>query len=199
MSRKKRPIPLPAECPKNYLADMTLERSIAESKERAIQCLDEHNFDADMGSTQMFIVNQVIQPMDYFILTKYKRKNVEDYELAFQTFREIIVEINKHIPFTPTLNTLCRFLNMSSDNYGNIVRENGELGELFKTMKDSLADNLMQNMLANRIGAPQGIFIAKANFGMRDDDPANINIVNVNSQREQSLEEILAEFNKKGY
>ena len=75
--------------------------------------------------------------------------------------------------------------------------ENSEVGDVFKQIKDYLSENLMQNMLTGRVKEVSGIFIAKANFGMRDSEPANTNILNINSQP-KDIEQILAELENNG-
>lgn len=199
MGRRKKIMPnsTAIDCYEKKLPICTLEESIEQNKKLANTLLTTHNFAEDMGSTQMFIINQVIQPLNYFKKMYGITKSAEDYERAFECFKDIINQINEHITFTPTVNTFCKFLNISTITFNAYARQNSDIGDVFTRISDYLGDNIMQNMLGRRIDAIPGIFICKANLGMRDSESNNVNIINVNNQT-KSLDEILADFKKNG-
>lgn len=197
MARKKRDIPVVSDTMK-YLADVTLTDSIQKSKEWALACLNEHDFNEDLGSTQTFISNVIIQPVDYFVATKFQKINVEDVQIAWRTFQEIILELNRQILFVPLKQTFCRYINISTSTYNQKLDEQSDMGDLFRMINDSLTGDFIQNLISGRIGTNQGIFAAKALFGLRDNDPPVTNVVQVNAPT-KSLAEILEDYNKNGY
>ncbi len=200
MARKKTQLPISASCDEfnNMVYPCTLEQSLKENKTMAIRNIEEHDFEDDFGSTQMFVSNRVFQPLNYFKLKKNQNIEVEEYEKAFIVFKELVDKVNEKIIYTPLINTFCGFLGMSVDKFKYYSRENSERGELFRRILDYLGENLMQNMLGNRVGALQGIFIAKANLGMRDSEAPNVNIMNVTAEP-RTLTEILEEFKQNGH
>lgn len=196
MGRKKKA--LPQQLIKKPIFNGTLEESIAENIEQARELIEERDFEDAMGSNQLFVSNKVIQPLNYFLATKFQSRTAEEYALAFNGFLEIINIINEKMTYTPTVNTFCRYLGISKTRFDEISSLNNETGDVCRQIKDFLAETLMQNMLGNRVGAVQGIFIAKANLGMRDTEAPKLNIVTINNEP-QSLDEILENFNKIGH
>lgn len=200
MSKKKLPTPQlqSMDAYDNFVFPCTIEESLEANKELALQILEETDLEYYVGNTQMFITNKVIQPLNYFRANKGKRIELDDYIKAYDVFCEIINKVNEKMPFTPIKNTFCRFVSMDTDKFNMFSRENSDRGEFFRRINDNLGENVIQGMIGNRIAPITGIFICKSNFGMKDNEGSNVNIVNVNAQP-KGLEEILEEFRKIGH
>lgn len=197
VTRKKATVPIVADS-KKYLAEVSLTDCLSASREFAVDCLRDHDFQDDMGSAQTFISNVIIRPLDYFVAKRFQDVNVEDVRFAFDTFTDIILELNQKILFIPLKQTFCRYINISTSTFDHKLNEQNEMGDLFRMINDRLTGDYMQNLIMGRIGANQGIFGAKAIFGLRDNDPPVTNIVQVNAET-RGLADILAEYKKNGY
>lgn len=198
MGRKKKELPQSTNRDVIFRPHCTLEKSIENNIDLAQKLIDHHDFEDSMGSNQLYVSMRVIQPLDYFLANKGTHRTAGDYTVAFDGFLQIIDKVNEKMTYTPTLNTFCRFIAMSTERFKKISNENSEEGDVCKQIKDFLAEGLMQNMLGNRVGAVQGIFIAKSTLGMRDNEAPSVNVVNIHNES-KSLEEILEDFNKVGH
>lgn len=200
MSKKKLPAPTrqAMDAYDSFVFPCTLDESINDNKEMALQTINETDFEYYTGNTQMFVSNRVIQPLNYFKAKKGQRIDVEDYEKAYDAFCDIINKVNEKMPFTPIKNTFCRFIGIDTDKYNMYCKENSDRGEFFRKVNDNLGENVLQGMIGNRIAPVTGIFICKSNFGMRDNDGNTVNILNVNSEP-KGLQEILEEYKKLGH
>lgn len=164
------------------------------AKTRALDALYDHDFDNDSGSKNLFILDNVLAPIGFFKERIGRKFQVEDFVDTWKLFCFLCKEINEKTVFIPTINTFCNFMNISKASFDNILEEKTERGEICRYIRDTLADRLMQGMLENKIAAIPGIFIAKANYGMRDNDQPVTNIV-INEPHQSALE-ILNEFKK---
>lgn len=180
--------PLLESTPENRL------RALETAKTRALDALYDHDFDNDTGSKNLFILDNVLAPIGFFKERIGKKFEVEDFVDTWKLFCFLCKEINEKTIFVPTINTFCNFMNISKVSFDNILEEKTERGEICRYIKDTLADRLMQGMLENKIAAIPGIFIAKANYGMRDNEQPVTNIV-INEPHQSALE-ILNEFKK---
>ncbi len=180
--------PLLESTPENRL------RALETAKTKALQALYDHDFDNDTGSKNLFILDNVLAPIGFFKERIGKKFEVEDFVDTWKLFCFLCKEINEKTIFVPTINTFCNFMNISKVSFDNILEEKTERGEICRYIKDTLADRLMQGMLENKIAAIPGIFIAKANYGMRDNEQPVTNIV-INEPHQSALE-ILNEFKK---
>jgi hypothetical protein len=174
--------------PENRLTALT------KAKDNALRVLEEHDFDEELGSKNLFILDNVLCPIGFFRDRIQRKFEIEDFIDVWQLFCYICREINKKTVFTPTVNTFCNFMNISSATFNSILLEKSERGEMCRFIKDTLADRLMQAMLEEKVPAIPSIFIAKANFGMRDNDAPVTNIVV--QEQHMSAQEILNEFKK---
>lgn len=180
--------PLLESTPENRL------KALETAKTRALDALYDHDFDNDTGSKNLFILDNVLAPIGFFKERIGKKFEVEDFVETWKLFCFLCKEINEKTIFVPTINTFCNFMNISKVSFDNILEEKTERGEICRYIKDTLADRLMQGMLENKIAAIPGIFIAKANYGMRDNEQPVTNIV-INEPHQSALE-ILNEFKK---
>lgn len=198
MGKKKKALPMSTNKDLEMMMPCTLEQSTKQNIELAQKLLEVRDFEDAMGSNQLYISNKVIQPLNYFIITKGKQRTADEYAIAFNAFLEIIDMVNEKMTYTPTKNTFCRFLGISKSRFNALMAENNDTGDICRQINDFLEETLMQNMLGNRVGAVQGIFIAKANLGMRDSESQNLNVVNINAEP-QTLSDILENFKKTGH
>lgn len=164
------------------------------AKERALNALKRHDFDTDTGSKNLFILDNVFAPIGFFKDRFIKKFTFDDILEVWLTFLELCKELNEKTFFAPTLNTFCNFLNMSTTTFKTIMKEQSERGELCRYINDVLSDRFMQLMLEDKLPQIPSIFIAKANFGMRDNDQPVTNIV-VHEEYKSAME-ILEELKK---
>lgn len=176
--------------------DVTLlEKDIKETKETAIQKIKEYDFDTSIGSGAAYISNSVLTPCKYFTDRRGRPRSAEELAVAYDVFQEITEEANKYTVFVPTLNTFAGFCCMTAKTLRDIANENNEKGNVAGIIIDRLSDGLMQNSMTSKIQPIAGIFVAKANFGMRDNETPQMAIVNV-SNANLSVDEILADLKK---
>lgn len=129
------------------------------------------------GSVNLYVIDHILKPIGFFKERITKKIEVEDIIPVWELFIDLCKEINKRQAFTPTIFTFCNFLNVSSRTFNAIKEENTERGELCRYISDSLSDRIMQLLLENKIPQIPGIFVAKANFGMRDNDQPVTNVI----------------------
>lgn len=168
--------------------------SLAMIEHNAIQAIQAHDFDMDTGSGNLFILDNVFQPITFFKDRFQQKLEIDDILAVWDLFLKLCREVNKYKSFSPTVNTFCNFLNISRATFNTICNEYTERGELCRFIKDTLADRFMQLMLDNKLPQIPAIFIAKANFDMRDNDAPVTNIVL--QEEHQSVIDILNEFKK---
>lgn len=169
--------------------------ALAAAREFAMTAINSEAFDNDEGSTNLYVIDNILRPIGYFKERLVRKIEVDDIIPVWQLFIDLCREINKKKPFAPTIFTFCNFMNISSATFNAIRQENTARGELCQYISDSLSDRLMQLLLENKIPTIPGIFVAKANFGMRDNDQPVTNVI-INDGP-SSFEEIM-EMYKKG-
>lgn len=172
-----------------------LSENINEEKEIALTKLKDYDFDTSIGSGAAYITNDILIPCKYFVSRQGSAKTAEELAIAFNTFQEICIEANKYTVFVPTINTFAGFCCMTTRTLKNIADENNERGQIASIIIERLSDGIMQNIMTGKINPIGGIFVAKANFGMRDNEPTQMAVINVTSNN-MSVDEILAELNK---
>lgn len=153
------------------------------------------DFDLEEGSPVAYITAKVTNPLPYFAERKGVSRTALELEKAFETFKDLCIKINEKVVFSPTVNTFCNFIAISPVTFRQMCNENTDRGEVASIIKSYLEDNLMHNILNGKVSTVGGIFVAKANMGMRDNDNQQVNIVNVNAET-RTLEEILENFEK---
>ena len=164
------------------------------AKTKGIDALHEHDFDEENGSKNLFILDNVLSPIGFFRDRLVKKFEVEDFVETWQLFCYLCKEINEKTVFVPTINTFCNFMNISTSSFCAIGNEESQRGEMVRNIKDTLADRLMQAMLEEKIPAVPSIFVAKANFGLRDNDTPVTNIVV--QEQHMTAQDIFNEFKK---
>lgn len=170
----------------------TREVSLEIVKKRALKALENHDFDNDMGSGNLFILDSVLAPISFFKDRFSHKFEVDDILAVWQLFLELCREINNYKSFAPTITTFCNFMNMGKATFDTITNENTERGELCRYIKSALTDRFTQLMLDDKLPQIPSIFIAKADFGLRDNDPPVTNIVF--TEECKTPEQILEEF-----
>lgn len=186
----KKKLPMPTGGTDIITRDISL--SIIENT--AVKAIKDHDFDSDMGSGNLFILDTVFRPITFFKDRLQRKLEIDDILAVWDLFLKLCREVNKYKSFSPTINTFCNFLNISRDTFTAICNENTDRGELCRFIKDTLADRFMQLMLDNKLPQIPAIFVAKANFGMRDSDAPVTNIV-MHEER-MTVAEILEDFKK---
>lgn len=182
--------------PREEIAFLTdcklLNKELDDIKETAIEIIEDYDFDTSIGSGSAYLANKLFKPCKYFLNRKGRPREAEELAMAFDAFSEICIEANKYTVFAPTINTFCSFCNITTKTLKNMANENTDRGEIATMIIERLGDNIMQNILSGKVHPIGGIFIAKANFGMRDNDPPQTAIVNIQNTP-QSVDEILKE------
>ena len=172
-----------------------LAENLAEEKQKALVALREYDFDTSIGSGAAYITNSILVPCLYFSKRQGCPRTAAELAIAFNNFQEICAEANKYTVFVPTLNTFAAYCNITTKTLKNIANENNDRGNIASMIIEKLSDGIMQNIMTDKIHPIGGIFVAKANFGMRDNDPPQMAVVNV-SAGNMSIDEIMADFNK---
>lgn len=147
------------------------------AKQRAEMALQKCDFKNMQGSKNLFLLDNVFAPIGFFKDRFTKKFDYNDILEVWLVFVELCKQVNEKTFFAPTLNTFCNFLNLSTTTFKSIMREESERGELCRYIQDVLSDRFMQLMLEDELPQIPSIFIAKANFGMRDNDQPVTNIV----------------------
>lgn len=173
--------------------EFTMREHVQAAKESAIKLIQDHDFDSSIGSGAAYISNNVILPPEYFVSRQGVARTAEELAEAYNAFNEICNEANKYTVFAPTINTFCAFCCITTNTLKEIANERNERGKVATMILERLSDRLMQNIMSGKIQTIGGIFVAKANFGMRDNENTNINIVNVQNTP-TSVDDILKEF-----
>jgi hypothetical protein len=73
--------------------------------------------------------------------------------------------------------------------------ENNEKGEFVREILDFLSESLLQNMLSDKIPSIPAIYASKALYKLRDNDPQNVNILQLNTT-EKTYEQIMEDYKK---
>lgn len=179
------------------LMDKSVYESIKNDAPRVDKAIADFDWDDLVKSPHLYVSNTIIKPLKYFVDHCKEDLNVNDYIKAYESFIELVQKVNEHCLYTPTLTGFCKYIYMSTYKFNALCMENSEVGDVFKQIKDYLSENLMQNMLTGRVKEVSGIFIAKANYGMRDSEPTNTNILTINTQT-KSIDQILEELENNG-
>lgn len=147
------------------------------AKTKAVRAIGDIDFDTFVGSKNLYILDNVFAPIGFFKDRFTKKFEFDDILEVWQAFLYLCKLLNEQTAFAPTLNTFCNFLNMSTTTFKSIMNENTDRGELCRYISDVLSDRFMQMMLEDKLPQIPSIFVAKANFGMRDNDQPVTNIV----------------------
>lgn len=169
------------------------QKYLQESVDTAKKAIDEFDFDDSIGSSAAHIACDIIQTPLYYQCRKNCTIKAVDLDECYAAFNEICEYANTKTVFTPTINTFCRFMNICTDTLKSIARENNERGQIAKMIIEHLGDRLMQNMLSGTTAPIPSMFVAKANFGMKENESNTINILNVN-ETPRDVDDILREF-----
>lgn len=172
----------------------TLQKELTAYKAKAIEEIQEFDFDTCVGAGGTYLINKILVPCEYMLIRQAQNRVLIAEELAynFDTFIELCIEANKYTVFVPTINTFCSFCGISTSTLKSIANENNERGNIATMIIEKLGDGIMQNIISGKIHPIGGIFVAKANFGMRDNDAPQTAILNI-SNSTQSIDDIMRE------
>lgn len=164
---------------------------IVETKRQAMKLIKSTSFSKEFASSAMFITDEILKPIECY---KNQGKKIELWDLVncYDLFVELCKEINKKRVFSPTINTFCHFIGITSTRFTFMTKEESERGEFCRYIKDHISEIFMQNMLDEKIPQIPSIFIAKANLDLRDNEPPVTNIV-IN-QDHKTFEQIIQEY-----
>ena len=171
------------------------KKSLSTLEKEKIKQIGEIRVEDFSGSLQSFISNEVFTPCKYLVERKGQELNKDDYEMGFKSFRKLLKEINKVTVYTPTPITFSQFMGVTLQTFKNHANQNNERGDVARSIMDILTENHIQNMLSDKFHPVTGVFTAKSLYGLKDNENASVNILNINASQ-KSVDDILAEYNK---
>lgn len=144
------------------------------------------------ASTAQWIKHSFLKTIPCFADTRIREYTVDTLHICFSVFKEIIRLINEEHKYYPTTADFCTFIGCTTVSFNAWARGTGEKSTLINKVLDYLRGGIMQGMLHNEVFGMNGMFIGKADLGMREGDN-QVNILNA-TFTETSIEDILKEY-----
>ncbi len=175
------------------LKETKISVSYNDYQAKLIKKLEEYDELEYKGCVSQFKMD-LIQPLQYFIYKKTKVKTLEDYQNAYKYFVRLVSKINEYMPYPPTINDYCKFINTTTTDFNNKANNKDPLGDFFNSIIDEFQSRTMQAMYDGEIQPIPGIFVCKSTLRMKDTEAPVTNIAILNSNTD--VDDIVAEWNK---
>lgn len=109
------------------------------------------------------------------ILSTKVKLTTTELTIAFQEFKKVITEINKHTRQTPSIELFSAFIGISTNTYRNYLNDiDEERRNVMKMIDDYITGTVLQSSKNRQIDSATAVFTMKAQHGVTEQNAPQI-------------------------